>query len=203
MLRGARLWRKQPARSITDKHIEGCRAPAEEQDQLSRLDLTDLPPADLVADVHSRDFCRRAGANNGTRSVTVHDNAQQHHVGGWRWWRRRRRGDYRRRRRGLAGRRKQRSLERCRKAVERLRRQGASGRRRGSIDFGSRWLLGRQRGPRRGRQDHSYERRSAKRHVVSRRQTARRASVMRNSGSSTGRCVLTAGSSILSVSTNT
>jgi hypothetical protein len=202
MLRGARLWRKQPARSITDKHIEGCRAPAEEQDQLSRLDLTDLPPADLVADVHSRDFCRRAGANNGTRSVTVHDNAQQHHVGGWRRWRRRRCGDYGRRRRWPAGRRKQRSVARCRKAIERLRRQGACGRG-GLIDFGLRCLLGRERGPRCARQHHCYERRSAKCHVVSRRQTARKASEIRNSGSSIGRRVLTAGSSILSDSTNT
>lgn len=193
-------WR--PVRAITAKHIEGCRAPVEEQDQLSRLNLTDPPPADLVADMHTRNFCRRTGANNRTRVTAVHDNAQQRQVGRRRWRRRWRHCGYGRRCRRPASRGEQRPVAHRREAIQRLRRQR-------TYRSGSGTCLGRHRrlGVKRRRyaDPHCYsnEYRSRKYHAFSRRQTARSSSVMRNSGSSTGRCTLTAASWILSDSTNT
>jgi hypothetical protein len=110
---------------------------------LPRLDLADLPAADIVANSHTLNFCRRAGAYDGARVFAIHDDAEQSHIG-WRRRRWRRYRNYRRRRRRMPGRRKQWTIAGARDAVERLRCERADRGRTIAMTLGVRRRVGRK-----------------------------------------------------------
>src|SRR5712691_8310595 len=173
--------------AVATEQRERRQAPVERQNQTAPVDLSDLPSADIVADLHAGDL-RRSRTNDGARAFAVYHDTENSHI------RRRKRRrclgnalDRRRRRsRRMAARRKQRTIARRRQTIQRWLMQGIGGNA-GGLVLGLRVRTGREHrsGPEhRERGDRSSQR---MRHGVPRRQKARSASVVRKSGSSTGR----------------
>jgi hypothetical protein len=115
-------------RAFAGEHRDRLDPVIERQDQMLLFDLTDCPTADVVANPHPHNLGRRARADNRSRFIAIHDNAEERDVGRRRWWRRWlwRMNDWRRWRWRTTRRREQRTLARRRQTLQRLTCQRTS-----------------------------------------------------------------------------
>src|SRR5712691_3700525 len=130
--------------AVATEQRERRQAPVERQNQTAPVDLSDLPSADIVADLHAGDL-RRSRTNDGARAFAVYHDTEERHVRRRRRCRRFRHAlDWRRRRSGwTAARRKQRTVARCRQTIQRLLVHGI-GKSTGRLVLGLRIRTGRK-----------------------------------------------------------